>query len=171
MFGRFHADLTAWRGTLTYDRPSVPMNVERQLRRLILLLLAFGLVALFGELLALGHYEDWKQFAPLTAILITLLAIAWHLVSGAAPSVRILRVVLILLMVTGATGIVLHYRSNVEFQLEVSPHLAGWDLIRKALNAKAPPALAPGVMAQLGLLGLIYTFRHPALRGSQEERT
>ena len=146
-------------------------SVERQLRRLILLLLAFGLIALFGELIALGHYEDWKQFAPLTAILLTLLTIAWHAISGTAPSVRTLQAVFILLIVTGATGIVLHYRSNVEFQLEVSPGLVGWELIKKALNAKAPPALAPGVMAQLGVLGLIYTFRHPALRGSQEERT
>jgi len=146
-------------------------SVERQLRRLILLLLAFGLIALFGELIALGHYEDWKQFAPLTAILLTLLTIAWHAISGTAPSVRTLQAVFILLIVTGATGIILHYRSNVEFQLEVSPGLVGWELIKKALNAKAPPALAPGVMAQLGVLGLIYTFRHPALRGSQEERT
>ena len=147
------------------------MTTERQLRRLILLLLVFGLVALFGELIALGHYEDWKQFAPLTAILFALFAIAWHAASGTAPTVRILRIVFVVLMVTGATGIVLHYRTNVEFQLEVSPNLVGWELIKKALNAKAPPALAPGVMAQLGVLGLIYTFRHPALRGSQEERT
>ena len=147
------------------------MMVERQLRRLILWLLTFGLVALFGELIALGHYEDWKQFAPLTAILLTLLTIGWHAASGNAPSVRTLQVVCAILMVTGAIGIILHYRSNVEFQLEVSPGLVGWDLIKKALNAKAPPALAPGVMAQLGVLGLIYTFRHPALRGSQEERT
>jgi hypothetical protein len=144
---------------------------ERQLRRFILLLLTGGLIALFGELLALGHDEDWKQFIPLTVIVVTLLAIAWHTVSGRAPSVRVLQSVFVLLIVTGATGIVLHYRSNVEFQLEVSPELAGWPLIRKALNAKAPPALAPGVMAQLGLLGLIYTFRHPALRESQEEQT
>jgi hypothetical protein len=146
-------------------------SVERQLRRLILLLQAFGLIALFGELIALGHYEDWKQFIPLTMIGVTLLAVVWHVASGKAPSVRVLQIVFVLLIVTGATGIILHYRSNVEFQLEVSPNLAGWDLIRKALNAKAPPALAPGVMAQLGVLGLIYTFRHPALRGSQEERT
>jgi hypothetical protein len=154
---------------MTYDRPSVPTTIERQLRRFILLLLAGGLVALFGELLALGHYEDWKQFAPLTTIGVTLLAMAWHAVSGAAPSVRILQVVFILLLVTGAVGIILHYQSNVEFQLEVSPALAGWELVQKALNAKAPPALAPGVMAQLGLLGLIYTFRHPALRRSHAQ--
>jgi len=149
---------------MPYDRRSVPTTIERQLRRFILLLLAGGLVALFGELLALGHYEDWKQFAPLTAIGLTLLAIAWHVLSGAPLSVRVLQTVFVVLMVTGLVGIILHYQSNVEFQLEVSPALAGWELIKKALNAKAPPALAPGVMAQLGLLGLIYTFRHPALR-------
>jgi hypothetical protein len=29
------------------------------------------------------------------------------------------------------------------------------------VTAKAPPALAPAVMAQLGFLGLLYTYRHP----------
>ncbi|HEX5069617.1 MAG TPA: hypothetical protein VFV78_05310 [Vicinamibacterales bacterium] len=144
----------------------VATTVETQIRRFILLLLVFGLIALFGELIALGHDEDWKQFAPLTAILVTLAVIGWHAVSGTAASVMALRAVFVLLMVTGVTGIMLHYQSNVEFQLEVSPNLAGWALVQKALNAKAPPALAPGVMAQLGLLGLIYTYRHPALRGS-----
>jgi hypothetical protein len=27
-----------------------------------------------------------------------------------------------------------------------------------------PPILAPGLFVQLGLLGLLYTFRHPAAR-------
>jgi hypothetical protein len=36
-------------------------------------------------------------------------------------------------------------------------------LFVKVVTAKAPPALAPGVMVQLGLLGLVYTYKHPAL--------
>ena len=36
-------------------------------------------------------------------------------------------------------------------------------LFWKAMAAKTPPALAPGAMTQLGLLGLAYAFRHPAL--------
>ena len=69
-----------------------------------------------------------------------------------------------LVMVAGAIGITLHYQGNVEFQLEVHPELSGWALFANVLHAKAPPALAPGVMAQLGFLGLIYTVKHPALR-------
>ena len=30
----------------------------------------------------------------------------------------------------------------------------------KVLEAKVPPALAPGVMIQLGLIGLAYTYRY-----------
>jgi hypothetical protein len=45
----------------------------------------------------------------------------------------------------------------------MDPSLSGWPLFVKVVTAKAPPALAPGVMVQLGLLGLVYTYRHPAL--------
>ena len=60
----------------------------------------------------------------------------------------------------GLAGFYFHYRANVEFQLEGDPTLEGRALLMKALEAKAPPALAPGVMIQLGLVGLAYTFRH-----------
>jgi hypothetical protein len=57
----------------------------------------------------------------------------------------------------------LHFQVNMEFQLEMDPALAGMALFRTAILAKSPPALAPGAMIQLGLIGLAYTFRHPAL--------
>jgi hypothetical protein len=60
---------------------------------------------------------------------------------------------------------VLHFKANIEFQSEVDPSATGWPLWMKAIRAKAPPALAPGVMIQLGLLGLVYTFKHPAMKG------
>jgi hypothetical protein len=31
----------------------------------------------------------------------------------------------------------------------------------KAIHSKAPPALAPAAMIQMGLLGLLYTYKHP----------
>ena len=55
-------------------------------------------------------------------------------------------------------------RLRLDFQLEANPDLAGWALIKKLLRAKAPPALAPGVLVQLGLLGSIYGYRHPGGR-------
>jgi len=139
-------------------------DTERLLRRLILALLTFGLVALGGELLALGHYEDPWQLVPLGLLAASVVVIAWHVVAGSPASIQALRIMMVLVMVAGAIGITLHYQGNVEFQLEVHPELSGWPLFANVLHAKAPPALAPGVMAQLGFLGLIYTVKHPALR-------
>jgi hypothetical protein len=67
------------------------------------------------------------------------------------------------MIVSGALGIYLHYVATTEFQLEMDPSLRGFALFKKAIVAKAPPALAPGAMTQLGLIGLAYTFRHPSL--------
>ncbi len=67
----------------------------------------------------------------------------------------------------GIIGITLHYQANAEFQREIDPALGGLALFWKVVEATAPPALAPGVMVQLGLLGLVYTYKHPAL-GEQE---
>jgi hypothetical protein len=83
--------------------------------------------------------------------------------------VRTLQIAMVLLIVGGALGVVMHYQGNVEFQREVDPTLHGWPLFAKAIRAKAPPALAPGSMAQLGLLGLVYTYRHPALKRAGTE--
>jgi hypothetical protein len=71
---------------------------------------------------------------------------------------------MVLLVVGGAAGVVLHYRGSLEFQREMDPTQSGWELFTKVMHAKAPPTLAPGAMAQLGLVGLVYTFRHPAAR-------
>jgi hypothetical protein len=139
-------------------------DTERRLRRLMLALVAFGLVALFGELLALEHFEDGLQFIPLAALGAALLNVLWVAMTGRAAAVRTMQIVFVLLIATGLVGVVLHYQGNAEFQRDIDPEIAGWALFTTVLHAKAPPALAPGVMAQLGLLGLIYTYRHPATR-------
>ena len=64
-------------------------------------------------------------------------------------------------LLVGAWGVYLHLHGNVEFALERDPSLSGAKLIWKALRG-ATPALAPGALAQLGLLGLLYTYKHPA---------
>lgn len=141
------------------------MTIEIQLRRLVLALLAFGLLALGGELLAMGHYEDAWQMAPLAVISATLAAIALHAASG--RGLAVLQVLLVTLMAAGVLGIYLHYETNASFQRDMNPDLDGWALFARVLHAIAPPALAPGVMAQLGLLGLIYVYKHPARRGDR----
>jgi len=134
----------------------------RLLRRLVLAVLTLGLVGVLADLIALKHVEDSWQLVPVFLIGLALATIVWHVLSGGAASLRLLQALMVLFVVAGAIGIVLHYRGNMEFQLDIDPSLNGWDLFTKVIHAKAPPALAPGSMAQLGLLGLAYAFRHPA---------
>ncbi len=132
------------------------------LRRFVLAVLTFGLFGVMADLVTLQHFEDSWQLVPLVLIGLALAAIGWYLLGGGAASVRLLQMLMALFLVAGVMGVILHYRGNMEFQLEIDPSLGGWDLFSKVIHAKAPPALAPGAMAQLGLLGLAYAFRHPA---------
>jgi hypothetical protein len=134
------------------------------LRRFVLAIVVLGLLGTVTELVLLEHYEDSLQIVPLFFIGLALMTIAGHVVAPRAGSVWLLRAVMSVLVVSGVLGVVLHYRGSLEFQLEMDPTQSGWDLFAKVLHAKAPPALAPGVMAQLGLLGLVYTYRHPSTR-------
>jgi hypothetical protein len=134
-----------------------------RLRGLILALLALGMAGTAFDLFLLDHHEDLKQLIPFFVIGMGFAAIAGHLWSGGAASVRLLQAVMTLFLVTGVFGMALHFRGNMEFQLDIDPSLAGWALVSKVIRAKAPPAMAPAAMAQLGLLGLVYCHRHPAL--------
>jgi hypothetical protein len=134
------------------------------LRRLVLVVLTIGLFGVLADLITLQHFEDSWQLVPIFLIGLALGTILWYLLGGGATSVRLLQMLMVFFIVAGVAGVILHYRGNMEFQLEIDPSQRGWDLFTKVIHAKAPPALAPGVMAQLGLLGLIYTYRHPALR-------
>jgi hypothetical protein len=141
-------------------------TVVRGLRRLLLLVLAAGLVGTGADLLLIEHYEDMWQAPPLALIGLALALVAWFLARPAAVGWKIVlgfRVVMAAFVVAGVLGVFLHASGNREFQTEIDPSLTGWPLLVKVMTAKAPPALAPGVMAQLGLLGLLYTYRHPAL--------
>ena len=135
----------------------MPHTTLETVRRLLLGVLAFGLIGTLAELWFMGHHEDWKQFIPLVVIGVTAVGLVWFGLSRSAWAMRSFRVCLVSLMLSGAAGAVLHYRANMEFQLEMDPTLGGVALLLKVLHAKAPPALAPGNMALLGLVGLIST--------------
>jgi hypothetical protein len=133
------------------------------LRRSILAVFVLGVVGSSAELLLLGHDEDLKQFIPLVLFTAALVLLLWIAASGSRLAFRTFQATMALFLVAGLLGNWLHFQANREFQLEVNPSLAGWALLTEALQAKAPPALAPGVMAQLGLLGLAWAYKHPSL--------
>jgi hypothetical protein len=133
-------------------------------RRILLAIMLLGIAGISLELWLMAHTEDVYQLIPLwlagMAIVASLL-----LVRRPSPgTVRVFQVVMVLFLLSGVVGMALHFQVNMEFQLEMDPALNGMALFQKAILAKTPPALAPGAMIQLGLIGLAYTFRHPALR-------
>jgi hypothetical protein len=129
------------------------------LRRFLLVILTIGMAGTVVELLLLKHDEDAIQLVPLVLLGVGLASVLWHAVRPGTTSARVVRMVMTAFVAAGLAGVYYHYRANVEFQLETDPSLAGAALLWKVLAAKAPPALAPGVMIQFGLLGLTYTYR------------
>jgi hypothetical protein len=77
---------------------------------------------------------------------------------------------MVLSLASGFVGLLLHYRGNVEFELEMYPDLAGWKLFKDSMMG-ATPSLAPGAMMQIGLIGLAWTFRHPAFKPQPEAQS
>ena len=132
-------------------------------RRILLAILAIGVLGIMAELMLLNHIEDLSQLIPLGLGGLTLLVSGAVAIKPTIAGIRLFQLIMILLIVSGVVGIYLHYGATTEFQLEMDPTLTGFALFKKAIVAKAPPALAPGAMIQLGLIGLAYTFRHPVL--------
>ena len=120
-----------------------------------------GILGLEVELALLKHAESLTQWIPHVALMVGLLAtVAVYFRPGGA-TLRAFQGVMLIFLIVGALGLYLHLKGNVEFALERDASLTGAKLIWKALRG-ATPALAPGALAQLGLLGLLYTYNHPA---------
>lgn len=133
------------------------------LRRLLLALVAFVMLGTVVDLLLLEHYEEVWQWLPLVMLGAALLVVAWVALTGSARAVLALRIAMVLVACTGLLGVVMHFNGSREFQIEMDPALEGWALFVKVMRAKAPPTLAPAAMLQAGLVGVLYTWRHPAL--------
>ena len=132
------------------------------IRTFLLVIFLVGLLGTIGELFLVGHFEEFWQFVPLLLIAASLVVLGWCAVHRGPKSMRAFQGIMVLFMVSGCAGMWLHYRTNVEFELEMYPTLKGAALFWKAIKGSTPPTLAPGVMIQLGLLGLAYAYRHPS---------
>ena len=139
------------------------------LRRVLLVLFLVGAVGAGADLFLLEHFEDKLQLVPLGLLGLAVVVLVWHVIHRGPASIRVLQIVMILFIIAGLVGLVLHYQGSAEFQLEVNPDLSGMELFSKAIRAKAPPALGPGAMINLGLLGLSYAYRHPILGGRRDD--
>jgi hypothetical protein len=138
--------------------------MRQSLRQLLLALVVIGIVGLQVELALLRHAESATQWIPHVALMIGLIATAAVYFRPAPATLRVFQTIMAAFLLVGALGVYLHLQGNVEFALERDPSLTGVGLIWKALRG-ATPALAPGALAQLGLLGLLYSYKHPVFAG------
>lgn len=140
-------------------------NDDGPLRRTLLGLVLLTTVGLLVELALLEHYDSVSQWIPLALLVVVVGATVAVATRRGPRTVRLFRGVMALCVATGGVGLYLHYRGNVEFEVERDGSLGGFRLFWEAIRG-ATPALAPGALSQLGLLGLAYTYRHPVLRAS-----
>jgi hypothetical protein len=156
-------------------RGGVAMTTDAlvRLRVWILGTLVLGLVGMAAELILLGHYEEPLQLAPLLLVAAALTTLTWSRAGNAAAGALAFRGTMWLFVIAGFVGVGLHFRGAAEFQFDMDPEIGVWDLTTKVLRAKDPPVLAPGVMLQIGLMGLAYAYSLDnsgrATRGTRQE--
>ena len=138
------------------------------LRRGVLLIFVLGTIGLGTELLLLDHFEEWRQQVPLVLLVLGLVLLAVRLFYRGAIILRLFRLTMLAFVLGGMVGLWFHINANMEFELEMYPTMSGLELLSKALGG-AMPALAPGALVQLGLIGFLYTYQHPALSREQTE--
>ena len=153
------------------ERAKLPVEGDgaSALRRVLLGIVLIGAAGLSLELLLLEHFESFWQWTPLALLAAVLANGVLVAVRPSRVAVQIFQALMVLCVVAGVYGVYLHYSGNAEFELEREPLRRGLDLFWESIRG-ATPALAPGALSQLGLFGLAYTFRHPALRRSSPVR-
>lgn len=146
----------------TFETRSEPA-VTTTLRRIVFIILGITLVGTASELVLLAHWESPIQWIPLVGYSLGLITWAAVGVKTGHLTLRAFQVVMAGFVIAGAAGVFFHFRGNVAFARETYPDMTGLAFLKEVITG-ATPMLAPGTMAQLGLLGLAFTYRHPGLR-------
>jgi hypothetical protein len=143
--------------------PPASRSVLPRLRQLLMLLLAAQILGVGAELLLIEHWEGVWQWTPLGLLAVGLVVLAGHAIIRNRISRRAFQGVMVLFVLAGVLGTWLHYDGRAEFRQELDSSLAGWRLFWSAMTGSStPPVLAPGVMIQMGCLGLVALYRDTA---------
>lgn len=93
----------------------------------------------------LEHTDSFWHWIPLVALGAALVAAVLFLAVPSARVVWLLMWTMALNLAMGLAGLALHYKGNMEFELEMYPTRGGLELAWEALTG-ATPALAPGIL-------------------------
>ena len=125
------------------------------MRSFLCALFLFGSAGTLAELVLLEHTEDYWQKLPLALLALGITAVAASAFRHRVSTIRAVRLLMVLFVLSGGVGLYQHYQGNLEFELEMNASRHGWELAWETLKG-ATPTLAPGTMLYLGLLGLAY---------------
>lgn len=131
------------------------LGTQNQQYRLALLIFLFFHVGLVLELLLIGHYDSFWQYFPLISLGLGVISIL-----PVVKSLVIVKLFYLVTILTGVLGVFLHLKSNWEFILEVYQDIECYKLISKSFTG-AIPALAPGTLIPIGLLGFLLLHLKP----------
>ena len=126
----------------------------------------FGAIGVGIELILLEHTEETWQWVPIVLLGASIPTASVLAFKPTRSVIRLFTFIMVLFIGAGGIGLIQHMRGNLEFELEMYPSMGGWELFWEALKG-ATPSLAPGTMTLLGLMGIIYTFRHPLTGADQ----
>jgi len=142
------------------------------LRRCFASLAAIGIVATAVELALSRHWNSAVQLIPWFALGLLAAALALLLVGPGRRSLRAVRLLAVIVLVTAGLGIFEHVLANyragpLDFRYEsrwatMSAVSRWWAAATESVGPS--PTLAPGVLAQAAACLMSATLRHPALR-------
>lgn len=142
------------------------------LRHFALVLAAIGVVGTLLELTLIKHFASKDQVIPYVLLGLSAVGVIAVALRPTAFVLRAFQVVMVVTVLGSGIGMLEHLKANARNagalgsgeRIPTTPSaiLAGIDGFA--------PLLAPGVLAQVGLLGLAFTYRHPKLAGSSAYR-
>jgi hypothetical protein len=145
---------------------TVPLEhpTAQTLRRFALALCVLGVVTTPIELVLMHHYNDKDQIMPFVFFGLAAIGVAAAWFRPNARVLRGVRVLMVLVVLGSGIGVMEHLKANYR---DATRGGAVPNLIELVLTGVAP-LLAPGILAQVGLLGLAFTYKHPAFEIPEE---
>lgn len=137
------------------------------MRSLLLGVVLLGILGLAAELYLLAHYFETAQWAPLVTLGLAFVATVVVAIRPGRATVRAFQATMALAVVVGLVGVGFHLWSNFQFDVEIVPDSPPFERFVNVMRG-AVPSLAPGALAQLGLVGLVFCYRHPALHPEKD---
>ena len=143
-------------------------HVVRILRRFMLAILVFAMTGTFIDLMMFRHYQDPWQLIPLGLLGLSAATLVWYGIRRSRISLRTFQILMVLLIAGGVAGVILHWKTSADYYTELDSTIQRWQMVWSVLHSKVPPTLAPAGLIQMGLMGLAYAYRHPALHRRED---